>query len=184
MPLDTIALDALYRAEAAPLAARLGGKFPDVAMLADDAVQRAFLKLREQEPAPDRPAAWVTRVAENWLRDQMRVEQRTVVDHMAAELAAPAVGPPTLTHTTTGTFTRETVRQVLEELSEDQRELLRLKYVEGQDYDAVASEMARQRAARGKKPLSKSSLGTTLSRARDQLRQLVETRLADRRRRG
>ena len=83
MPLPGTAIAALINAHAAALRLWLA---PQCAS-PDDAVQEAFCRLAVQDPPPDRPAAWLYRVARNLAGKQRVGDQRR--QRREAERAVP-----------------------------------------------------------------------------------------------
>ena len=83
MPLPGDEIAALIDAHAAALRLWLAGRCAS----ADDAVQEAFCRLAMQDPPPDRPAAWLYRVAGNLAGKQRVGDQRR--QRREAERAVP-----------------------------------------------------------------------------------------------
>jgi RNA polymerase sigma factor (sigma-70 family) len=154
------------------LAAQLAKRYPSYADFAPDAVQQAMVKLSLQEPKPDHPEAWMFRVAQNAMLDHIRSQERSPVEYGADIADHQAVtGPPTLSGTTTRTLSAELVQQVLDQLPERDRDLLRDMYMQGVS--------ARDLAARHE--LKESSMGRIMDRARSKFRESFRNALRQRR---
>ncbi len=129
---------------------------------AEDLAQEAFVRALEHKPA--QPRAWLFTVATNLARDEGRRSsvRRRHLSLIKAEASAspPEPGPEVAMER------RETVRRVREALSalpERNRDAL-LLWEEGFSYDEIAGVLG----------LSRSSIGTTLSRARSRLASAYE----------
>jgi len=130
--------------------------------LAEDLAQEAFV--RAIENCPEQPKAWLFQVAANLARDDFRrraVRRRhlELVGNERGSLSAGAGGMPAQPDIALEqSETAERVRAALEELAPNDRDGLLLRE-EGLSYDEIAEVLG----------ISKSSVGTTLSRARSRL---------------
>ena len=133
--------------------------------LAEDLAQEAFVRAIEHQP--EQPKAWLFQVAANLVRDDFRrraVRRRhleLVGNERGALSSPPAPSAPQPLPPDTALERSEVaarVRAALEELSPNDRDGLLLRE-EGLSYDEIAAVLG----------ISKSSVGTTLSRARSRL---------------
>ena len=110
---------------------------------AEEVVQEVFLRLhkaQEQGPAPDSPGAWLTRVAANLCHDRNRAgwwpRWRHLTDRI--EDVALAAREPSPEH---AAIQKETLRRIwsaFHRLSDRQREVFVLRYVENLPYEEIA----------------------------------------------
>jgi len=116
---------ALYHRLARPMWAVLYARCCD-AELALDAVQEAFLRWREQDADRiDEPAAWLLRVASNWMTDQLRRHRPTLPYHDVGEVARGEGDPAAVL---VRHELQEQVRSALAGLRLEDREVLVLRY--------------------------------------------------------
>lgn len=154
------------------LTGHLAKRFPGYASFAPDAVQHAMVKLSLQDPKPENPEGWMSRVAHNAMLDHIRSARRSPVEYGTEVPDNQAVtGPPTLSGTTTRTLSAELVQQVLDQLPERDRALLQDMYMQGTS--------ARDLAV--KHDLKESSMGRIMDRARTKFRETFRTALRERR---
>jgi RNA polymerase sigma factor (sigma-70 family) len=116
---------ALYHRLARPMWSVLYSRCCD-AELALDAVQEAFVRWREQDASRiDEPAAWLLRVASNWMTDQLRRHRPTLPYHETGEVARTDGDPASvlIRHEM-----QEQVRAALSGLRLEDREALVLRY--------------------------------------------------------
>ncbi len=105
---------------------------------ADDAVQEVFRRLLGVDVAPERPRVWIYTIARNHCLNQLRGRARRIDEatlRSGMDLLASVTGPATR-------LAREEeatrARALLERLSDEQREVLRLRYVEELGRDEIA----------------------------------------------
>ena len=138
---------------------------------AEEVAQETFVRALRQESIVNE-RSWLFAVANNLVRDEGRriARQRRHLELMAAEAADEAIETPEPTlervHSTTD------ARHALEALAERDRHALLLKE-EGLGYAEIAEVLH----------IEKSSVGTTLSRARRRLAETYEALQDERRRR-
>ena len=141
---------------------------------AEDVAQETFVRALRQESIVNE-RSWVFAVANNLVRDGARraSRQRKNIELMAAEArdlesaGEPEEITPEMAHESAD------ARRALDALAERDREALLMKE-EGLDYGEIAEALA----------IEKSSVGTTLSRARRRLAETYEALQIERRRRG
>jgi len=166
---DTQALDQLLRVEILHLKTRLRAKRVDRASMgASDFADEVVLKLLRQEPAPhfDSPAAlrgYLFRAARNLLIDRLRVRRGDTVrldgtsTPVLHNMLAASKGPDALELEER----RNALEVGLNLLSEDDRKVLRLTYLEEKDGPEVAQELniapeaLRMRLVRARRRLGK-----------------------------
>jgi RNA polymerase sigma-70 factor (ECF subfamily) len=142
---------------------------------AEEVAQETFVRALRQETIVNE-RSWIFAVANNLVRDDARrvSRQRRQLELMAAEARDEEQGQPEETQEITLEMTQQTAdaRRALEALAERDRQALLMKE-EGLDYGEIAEVLG----------IEKSSVGTTLSRARRRLAETYEA-LQDERRRG
>jgi RNA polymerase sigma factor (sigma-70 family) len=124
---------------------------------AEDLAQEAFVRAIEHQP--DKPRAWLFAVASNLARDEGR--KSSVRRHHLTLIKAESKSQPVAPGPEVELERQETVLQVrtaLAQLADRDREAL-LLWEEGLSYDEIAGIL----------DLSRGSIGTTLSRARNRL---------------
>ena len=143
---------------------------------AEEVAQETFVRALRQESIVNE-RSWVFAVANNLVRDDARraSRQRRQLELMAAEAREQEREPAAEPLEITLEMTRETAdaRRALEMLAERDRQALLMKE-EGLDYGEIAEVLG----------IEKSSVGTTLSRARRRLAETYEALQDERRRRG
>lgn len=116
---------------------------------AEDLTDQVFLKMIEALPAYDDRglpfAAWLYRIARNLLVDRYRRSSREPVALSEAIEARGHGSDPFAA--AAGTLDREAVRQALGELTEEQRQVVVLRFIEGWDVAEVAEAMGRKTGA-------------------------------------
>ncbi|MGH7653935.1 MAG: sigma-70 family RNA polymerase sigma factor [Gemmatimonadaceae bacterium] len=142
---------------------------------AEEVAQETFVRALRQETIVNE-RSWIFAVANNLVRDDARrvSRQRRQLELMAAEARDEEQAQPEETQELTLEMTQQTAdaRRALEALAERDRQALLMKE-EGLDYSEIAEVLG----------IEKSSVGTTLSRARRRLAETYEA-LQDERRRG
>ena len=142
---------------------------------AEEVAQETFVRALRQESIVNE-RSWIFAVANNLVRDDVRrvSRQRRQLELMAAEARDEEHGQPEETQELTLEMTQQTAdaRRALEALAERDRQALLMKE-EGLDYGEIAEVLG----------IERSSVGTTLSRARRRLAETYEA-LQDERRRG
>jgi RNA polymerase sigma-70 factor (ECF subfamily) len=138
---------------------------------AEDVTQETFVRALRQETI-DNERSWLFAVAHNLVRDGARraERQRRQLELLAAETREQEVEAPALT--LERAEDARDARRALEGLVERDRQALLLKE-EGLDYGEIAVILG----------IEKSSVGTTLSRARRRLTETYEALQDERRRR-
>ena len=143
---------------------------------AEEVAQETFVRALRQESIVNE-RSWVFAVANNLVRDDARraSRQRRQLELMAAEAREQEREPAPEPLEITLEMTQETAdaRRALETLAERDRHALLMKE-EGLDYGEIAEVLG----------IEKSSVGTTLSRARRRLAETYEALQDERRRRG
>jgi RNA polymerase sigma-70 factor (ECF subfamily) len=143
---------------------------------AEEVAQETFVRALRQESIVNE-RSWVFAVANNLVRDDARraSRQRRQLELMAAEAREQEREPAAEPLEITLEMTQETAdaRRALETLAERDRQALLMKE-EGLDYREIADVLG----------IEKSSVGTTLSRARRRLAETYEALQDERRRRG
>ncbi|MCP4175566.1 MAG: sigma-70 family RNA polymerase sigma factor [Fuerstiella sp.] len=160
--IETDYLDAVYRENSRELWAIFYSQCSDPER-AYDAVQESFLKLHSYTGEPIRdPRAWLLRVGQNWLRDVARRKSSSckltsTLDEMSNERFAPE-------QILASDENRETVRGALQQMLEDDRRVLVMKYA----LDWSSAQMAKVMAC------TAAAVDMRLSRARRRLAELLE----------
>ncbi|MEZ6132431.1 MAG: sigma-70 family RNA polymerase sigma factor [Planctomycetaceae bacterium] len=127
-----------------------------------DAVQEAFLKLHRYDGEPIRdPRAWLLRVGQNWLRDvARRKSSSTKLSASLDEMAHKNVGPEDILSSVEN---RDAIREALQQLLEDDRKVLVMKY----SLNWSAAQMAKAMDC------SAAAIDMRISRARRRLAELL-----------
>jgi len=143
---------------------------------AEEVAQETFVRALRQDTIMNE-RSWVFAVANNLVRDDARKvsRQRKHLELMAAEAREQEQEPPEDQHEITPALAQESAdaRRALETLAERDRQALLMKE-EGLDYGEIAEVLG----------IEKSSVGTTLSRARRRLAETYEALQSERRERG
>jgi RNA polymerase sigma-70 factor (ECF subfamily) len=143
---------------------------------AEEVAQETFVRALRQESIVNE-RSWIFAVANNLVRDDARrvSRQRRQLELMAAEVREEEQGQPEETRELTPEMAQQSAdaRRALETLAERDRQALLMKE-EGLDYGEIAEVLG----------IEKSSVGTTLSRARRRLAETYEALQDERRRRG
>jgi len=143
---------------------------------AEEVAQETFVRALRQDTIMNE-RSWVFAVANNLVRDDARrvSRQRKHLELMAAEARDQEQESPEESQEITPEMAQETAdaRRALESLAERDRQALLMKE-EGLDYGEIAEVLG----------IEKSSVGTTLSRARRRLAETYEALQDERRQRG
>ena len=143
---------------------------------AEEVAQETFVRALRQDTIVNE-RSWVFAVANNLVRDDARrsSRQRKQLELMAAEVRDEEREMPAEPREITLEMAQETAdaRRALESLVERDRQALLMKE-EGLDYGEIAEVLG----------IEKSSVGTTLSRARRRLAETYEALQRERRERG
>ncbi|MFI5233164.1 MAG: sigma-70 family RNA polymerase sigma factor [Gemmatimonadales bacterium] len=143
---------------------------------AEEVAQGTFVRALRQESIVNE-RSWIFAVANNLVRDDARraSRQRRQLELMAAEVREDEQLQPEETQELTPEMAQQSAdaRRALETLAERDRQALLMKE-EGLDYGEIAEVLG----------IEKSSVGTTLSRARRRLAETYEALQDERRRRG
>ena len=143
---------------------------------AEEVAQETFVRALRQETIVNE-RSWIFAVANNLVRDDARrsSRQRKHLELMAAEVRDEEREMPAEPREMTAEMARETAdaRRALESLAERDRQALLMKE-EGLNYEEIADVLG----------IEKSSVGTTLSRARRRLAETYEALQNERRERG
>jgi RNA polymerase sigma-70 factor (ECF subfamily) len=143
---------------------------------AEEVAQETFVRALRQESIVNE-RSWIFAVANNLVRDDARraSRQRRQLELMAAEVREDEQGQVEETQELTPEMAQQSAdaRRALETLAERDRQALLMKE-EGLDYGEIAEVL----------DIEKSSVGTTLSRARRRLAEAYEALQDERRRRG
>ena len=143
---------------------------------AEEVAQETFVRALRQDTIMNE-RSWVFAVANNLVRDDARKvsRQRKHLELMAAEAREQEQESPEEQQEITAEMAQETAdaRRALESLAERDRQALLMKE-EGLDYGEIADVLG----------MEKSSVGTTLSRARRRLAETYEALQNERRQRG
>lgn len=137
-------------------------KFTGDIETARDVVQESFIKLCRQKPEKvgDPPGAWLYRVCRNRALDiyRGRVRRKEVSDESLPDVISNEQGPEA---DSMAQDLKEIVNQLLEELSPQQREIVRLKFIDELSYREIAEVTG----------LKTSNVGVHLHSALKRLRQ-------------
>ncbi|MEM1158631.1 MAG: sigma-70 family RNA polymerase sigma factor [Verrucomicrobiota bacterium] len=129
---------------------------------ARDVVQESFIKLCRQQPGKvgDPPGAWLYRVCRNRALDiyRGRVRRKEVSDESLPEVISTEAGPEA---DAMARDRKKLVEELLQELSPQQREIVRLKFIEDLSYREIAEVTG----------LKTSNVGVHLHTALKRLRQ-------------
>jgi RNA polymerase sigma-70 factor (ECF subfamily) len=143
---------------------------------AEEVAQETFVRALRQDTIVNE-RSWIFAVANNLVRDDARKvsRQRKHLELMAAEAREQEQEAPEEQQDITPAMAQETAdaRRALESLAERDRQALLMKE-EGLDYGEIAEVLE----------IEKSSVGTTLSRARRRLAETYEALQNERRQRG
>jgi RNA polymerase sigma-70 factor (ECF subfamily) len=143
---------------------------------AEEVAQETFVRALRQESIVNE-RSWIFAVANNLVRDDARriSRQRRQLELMAADAREEEQGQPEEAQELTPEMAQQSAdaRRALETLAERDRQALLMKE-EGLDYGEIAEVLG----------IEKSSVGTTLSRARRRLAETYEALQDERRRRG
>jgi RNA polymerase sigma-70 factor (ECF subfamily) len=143
---------------------------------AEEVAQETFVRALRQDTIMNE-RSWIFAVANNLVRDDARKtsRQRKHLDLMASEAREQEQESPEEQQEITPEMAQETAdaRRALESLAERDRQALLMKE-EGLDYGEIAEVLG----------IEKSSVGTTLSRARRRLAETYEALQNERRARG
>jgi RNA polymerase sigma-70 factor (ECF subfamily) len=116
---------------------------------AEDLTDQVFLKMIEALPAYDDRgvpfAAWLYRIARNLVVDRYRRSARDAVA-LSETLEARGAGADPFA-AASSTLDREALRTALATLTDEQRQVVILRFIEGWDVDEVAAAMGRRRGA-------------------------------------
>lgn len=124
----------VFEAEEAPLL-RFAFGLTGRRETAEDLVQDAFLKLHQHWNDVEQPRAWLYRCLRNLALNHHRKHHREAELDESREWEGPSATPE---HELGRMEAVGTLRQLLSELREDDRELLELKYREELKYDQIA----------------------------------------------
>ncbi|MEQ9410628.1 MAG: sigma-70 family RNA polymerase sigma factor [Fuerstiella sp.] len=155
-------LDAIYREHSRELWAIFYSQCSDPER-AYDAVQEAFLRLHAHQGEPIRdPRAWILRVGQNWLRDVARRKSSScrltaTLDEMGNERFSPE-------ELLASDENREAIREALQQMLEDDRKVLVMKYALNWSSAQMAKVMI----------CSAAAIDMRLSRARRRLAEILE----------
>jgi RNA polymerase sigma-70 factor, ECF subfamily len=165
-----IDVERLFRAYHDPLVRYLTRRLGDRDW-AEEVAQETFVRALRQETIVNE-RSWLFAVANNLVRDEARraARQRRHLELMAAEAQDTEVEPPELS--IERSQDAADARRALEALAQRDRQALLLKE-EGLGYGEIAQVLE----------IEKSSVGTTLSRARRRLAETYEALQNERRRR-
>ena len=143
---------------------------------AEEVAQETFVRALRQDTIVNE-RSWIFAVANNLVRDDARrsSRQRKHLELMAAEVRDEEQEMPAEPREITLEMAQETAdaRRALESLAERDRQALLMKE-EGLNYEEIADVLG----------IEKSSVGTTLSRARRRLAETYEALQSERRERG
>jgi len=132
---------------------------------ARDVVQESFIKLCRQKPEKvgDPPGAWLYRVCRNRALDiyRVRVRRKEVSDEFLPDVISNERGPEA---DAIASDRKEIVRQLLDELSSQQREIVCLKFIDELSYREIAEVTG----------LTTSNVGVHLHTALKRLRQKMK----------
>lgn len=131
------ALTELFEAEEAPLL-RYAFSLVGRRAIAEELVQEVFLQLHRHWANVEKPRAWLYRSVRNRAYNHVRDNKREILtDDTGENVAGPDRGeaPDEVLHRMEATGH---VRLVMEELKEQDRELIRLKYFEDLKYKEIA----------------------------------------------
>lgn len=138
-PVVKISLERLFEDEESPLLGFAYG-FVRRREIAEDLVQEAFLRLHRHWAEVENPRAWIYRATRNlcltWIRDHKR--ETPMEEDQLQNTADHDSAPPD--NALVQLEARGTLRALLADLDEADRELVRLKYAEGLRYTEIAEQ--------------------------------------------
>ena len=106
--------------------------------VAEEIVQEVFLQLHKRWDEVDSPRAWLFRSVRNRAYNHIRDNQREVLNIDESKTASPNAEDEAPEAMLQRMETVAAVRQMVEELNESDRELLKLKYFEGLKYRDIS----------------------------------------------
>ena len=146
--LDPAAVASIYDAFADPIHRYMSFRVRS-AEDAEDLTDQVFLKMIEALPSYDDRglpfAAWLYRIARNLLVDRYRRSSREAVALSEAVEARGEGSDPFAA--ATASLDKEAVRVALGALTDEQRQVVVLRFIEGWDVDEVAAAMGRKPGA-------------------------------------
>jgi RNA polymerase sigma-70 factor (ECF subfamily) len=164
----TLDADRLFRAYHETLVRYLTRRLGDRDW-AEEVAQETFVRALRQ-PSLDNERSWLFAVATNLVRDEARktARQRQHLQLLAAEAREQESSEPEELEEMTAERAKDAAcaRRALDSLAEKDRQALLLK-AEGLDYEEIATVLE----------IEKTSVGTTLSRARRRLAETYDTLL-------
>jgi len=137
IPMAKISLERLFEDEESPLLGFAYG-FVRRREIAEDLVQEAFLRLHQHWGEVENPRPWLYQATRNlcltWIRDHKRETPMDENDLQNTADPDSAIPDKALIQLET----RGTLRSLLAEFDDVDRELIRLKYTEGMRYTQIA----------------------------------------------
>lgn len=140
-----------------PSLVRFLHRLTDDRAAAEDAAQDAFVRLLREEPAPERPRAWLFTVGRNAVRDSARIKARRA--ELLEESYEPPPSPPDPERVYDRRAGAANVRRALARVPDRDREMLLLR-AEGFRYREIADVCG----------VAPGSVGTLLARALERFR--------------
>lgn len=131
-------LGTLFDSEEAPLL-RYAFSLVGRRAVAEEIVQEVFLQLHRHWDDVESPRAWLFRSVRNSAYNHFRANKREVLGE-SNDLAATEGEDEEPESVLQRMETTGTLRQILEELSEADRQLVKLKYFEGRKYREISEE--------------------------------------------
>ncbi len=134
-----LSLRALFDAEEGPLL-RYAFSLTGRRAVAEEIVQDVFLELHAHWEQVETPKAWLMRCVRNKAFSHLRSNKREVLVSDECESASSYVDEDTPEETLTRMEATGALRKMLAELSETDRELVRLKYFEDHKYAEISEQ--------------------------------------------
>ena len=103
--------------------------------VAEELVQEGFLKLHQHWEEVENPQAWVYRAIRNLCYNHIRKHQRELIDDKVVDISSASAE-----HNLERMEAIGNVRLLMSELTTEQQELIRLKYVEDKSYADISTE--------------------------------------------
>ncbi len=134
-----LTLRTLFETEEAPLL-RYAFSLIGRREVAEEIVQEVFLQLHSRWDEVDAPRAWLFRSVRNRAYNHFRDNQREIVDGDERTVQCPSAEEESPEDILVRMEATAALRQMMEELDETDRQLVRLKYFEGLKYRDISEK--------------------------------------------